>query len=139
MVKRKIESKRGLPGYMSIEATLVFVTALSVIAFVVSIGIFQYQKCVFELGSYYELEKSIYANKSSQEYIQLRAGKWLLEREEEQVIRSGIFGLRRKGLQVNADIRMPDPVLALRLSKRLQGMKEDEYREIEPTVYEDGR
>ena len=134
---KKKDEKGGLAGYMTLEATYVFVTALSVILFVVSAGIYKYQHCVYELDSYYELERSICLGDSTEEYIELQAGKWVVNRKVPMSIQLGIFGERQNVIQIECQIRMSNPILALRLSKRLQGIKEDENREIESTISKD--
>ena len=126
-----------LPGYMTLEATYIFVTVLSVMLLVVSVGIYKYQHCVYELDSYYELERSICLGDSTEEYIELQAGKWGVNRKVPMSIQLGIFGERQNVIQIECQIRMPNPILALRLSKRLQRIKEDENREIKSTISED--
>lgn len=129
--------KGVLPGYMTLEATYIFVTALSVMLFVVSVGIYKYQYCVYELDSYYELERSICLGDGTKEYIELQAGKWVLDRDVPLNVQLGIFGERQNCIQIECQIRMPDPILVLRLSKRLQRIKKDENREIKSTISED--
>lgn len=139
MGKRRAE-KPGmnycLPGYLTVEACIAFVTTLSVIVCLVSVGLYKYQYCVSELDTYYELERSICLGESTKEYVKHHAGKWAVDRQVSSSIQLGIFGEKNKLTWIEIQIRTPDPVLALRINKRLQRIKEDGSREIESTISE---
>ena len=118
-------------GYMSVETAYVFVTALSVIIFVISVGLYQYDKCTFELESLYELQKTMQTGKDTQEYIDRDETGILLSRQKETGLYLGIFGEKDVTMHIEVKVYEPDPVMVLRLKQSLERVSKNEYMESE--------
>ena len=129
---------KKVAAYMTVEATFIFVTALSIIVFVVSIGLYQYERCVFELETYYELQKSIQEGECSRDYIELKDGKGEAEREKGSSLLTGIFGEQKTTIYVKADMKQLNPAHVLRWKQRLVRKRENGDRENQPTIPENG-
>ena len=128
---------RAIFGYMTIEATYIFVTALSVIMFVISVGIYKYEECLFELESCYELERSMQLGQSTAEYVELQGGKGVAGRQMQRTLQVGIWGFKETMLSIEIEKSQPDPVAALRLANRWTRTKENENRKDKSTILED--
>lgn len=115
-----------IPGYMTMEATYVFVTALSVILFVISVGIYKYEESVFVLEGCYELERSVQLKESTAEYIELQAGKGIARRQMDRKLQMGIWGFKTATINIEIEKNETDPALILRLAKRWTRTEEDE-------------
>ena len=129
---------RTLPGYMTIEAVGVFVTVLSLISFVVSVGIYKYEKCNFELESYYELQKGVQIGEETEDYVHVEGRRGIVQRQKQINIFMGVFGKEEILLSVKTKMEKPEPVLALRFSQRMMKEQEDEYRKTRSATVETG-
>lgn len=117
--------KDYLPGYMTLEATFVFVTVVSVLLFSFSVGMYQYKRCVLELDSYYDLQCSVYLKEAVKEDINMEAYKANIERECEITFGVSLFENRDMKLKVEAEKKILRPADLLRLVRRVKRSKGD--------------
>ena len=125
-IRKRSVWKRMIPGYLTLEATYIFVTSLSVILFVISVGIYKYEESFLVLESCYELERSVQLEESTAEYIELQAGKGIARRQIDRKLQMGIWGFKTATINIEIEKNETDPALMLRLAKRWTGTEEDE-------------
>ncbi|MBQ9122748.1 MAG: hypothetical protein IJY10_04555 [Lachnospiraceae bacterium] len=135
----KAKNIKSFKGYMTLEAVFVFVTSLSVMLFSISAGIFYYERCVMELDTYYELQRSMEIGEKTQEYIVLEGGYGSAVREKEFLVHLGLAQEEKVSIHVDARIKGRSPKDALRLCRRIKGIENERDTQNESTVLEDSQ
>ena len=97
--------RKTVRGYMTVEATLVFATVMSVMVFVIFCGFYQYERCIVQLDTYYEIQQSLRLGQPSQDYVKVEAHKAGAQRQVEQPFWIGLSEKRRRKLSVEAEMK----------------------------------
>lgn len=125
-----------IQGYMTIEATLIFVTTLSTILFSISVGTYLYEKCVFELDTCYELQKSVQMGRANQEYIHLEDGVFRALRKKEFSFCLGIGQEKMLDFSVDMEVKKIEPSYVLRICQRIRGLEDERNRNCKQEIPE---
>lgn len=130
--------RRIMEGYMTVEATVIFVTALSAIVFIMFCGFYQYEKCIMELDTYYEVQQSLYSGSAIQEDIKMEANKAYTQRTKKLDFWIGLLGVVDIETNAEAEAKTLQPSFVLRLSQRWKEAKDERNTEEQSTVSPDG-
>ena len=126
--------QRRFSGYMTIEATFVFVTTLSVFVFVMLCGFYQYKKCILKMEACYDVQHSVYLGAPSKEDVVMEFNKTYVERSERQSSWMGLGKTTEVEILAEAEMRMLFPVEVLRLRQRIERAENARNTENQSTV-----
>lgn len=130
------KEQRGFSGYMTVEATFVFVTTLSVIAFALCCGFYQYKKSILEMEACYDVQYSVYLGTPRKEDVVMESNKAYVERNERQSIWMGLWKTKEVEIVAKAEMRTLFPVEVLRLRQRIERAENGRNTEDQSTVSE---